>query len=233
MAGVRTDSGRRLNRLWGVNAQHALFHKDGIWYERLERFPEALFDEGGYVLFETEEAFFECPHVRITEKVKVPAGIAQIPGYRRMRASAPVTGSIGEESLEIADAFAEGGLKFQLHRRKERNRKAVQRKKEVVQARHGKLICEACDFDFARVYGPLGTGFAECHHRTPLSDLEESHRTRLSELAIVCSNCHRILHRSRPMLCVETLRSIVILRRHAVEPNQTPKEAGHSSDGSS
>jgi 5-methylcytosine-specific restriction enzyme A len=85
MASVRTDSGRRLNRVWGVNARHALYHKDGTWYERLERFPGALFDTDGYVLFETEDAFVNCPYLRITEQVNVPGGIAHIPGYRRMR----------------------------------------------------------------------------------------------------------------------------------------------------
>jgi hypothetical protein len=216
MARVRTDSGRRLNHVWGVNAQHALYHKDGIWYERLERFPGALFDENGYVLFESEMAFVRSSYLRITEKVKVPEGIAQMPEYRRMRSSGPGSLSAELESLELADAFEEGGVKFQLHRRKERNRRAVQRKKEIVLARHGKLACEVCDFDFAQVYGPLGAEFAECHHRTPLADLQENHRTRLSELAIICANCHRMIHRSRPMVSVDFFGNKVSARTNIV-----------------
>jgi hypothetical protein len=201
--------------VWGVNAQHALYHRDGIWYERLERFPGAFFDENGYVLFESEAAFVQCPYLQITEKVKVPEGIAQIPGYRRMRPSAPTVDSAEGDSLGLTDAFEEGGVKFQLHRRKESNRNAVRRKKEIVQDKHGRLICEVCDSDFAQVYGALGAGFAECHQRIPLAGLEENHRTRLSELAIVCSNCHRVLHRSRPMLSVEELRKIVLQHRQS------------------
>lgn len=119
------------------------------------------------------------------------------------------------ELRRVADAFEEGGVRFKLHRRKERNRRAVQRKKEVVLAKHGRLCCEACDFDFAQVYGSLGAEFAECHHRIPLADLEGKHRTRLSELAIVCANCHRMLHRSRPMLSVGELREIVLRFRRS------------------
>lgn len=109
----------------------------------------------------------------------------------------------------VDEAFEEGGVIFQLHRRKERNPKAVQRKRETVLARKGKLTCEACDFDFIDVYGALGTGFAECHHRTPLATLVKAHRTRLSELAILCANCHRMIHRSSPMLSVEELRQLI------------------------
>ena len=45
-------TGRNLNEKWKVGAKHALYHKDGTWYERLEKFPGALFDPYGYILFE-------------------------------------------------------------------------------------------------------------------------------------------------------------------------------------
>src|SRR5262245_44278469 len=143
MARVRSDSGRRLNQLWAVNAKHALYHRRGLWYEQLEEFPGALFDEEGYVLFASEEAFTQCPYLRITKKVWVPKGLSSIPSYRRMRALDPGR-TPSEKTLGIADAFEEGGVKYQLHRRKERNRKAVERKKEVILAKRGKLACEVC-----------------------------------------------------------------------------------------
>ncbi len=114
-----------------------------------------------------------------------------------------------EPERAIEDAFEEGVVKYHLHRRKERNQRAVQCKKESVLAKFGMLACEVCDFDFSRVYGSLGSGFAECHHRMPLKTLEEGHRTRLRDLAIVCANCHRMLHKSRPMLSVEALRVLI------------------------
>jgi hypothetical protein len=160
MASLRTNTGRRLNELWAVKAKHALYHKDGLWYERLEQFPGALFDANGYVLFETEEAFAHCPDLRITQKVWVPKGVASILTYRRMRSLNSAADSIGSQAIGVADAFEEGGVKFQLHRLKERNRRAVRRKKEIVLSRHGKLACEACGYDFAQVYGPLGAEFA-------------------------------------------------------------------------
>lgn len=54
-------SGKKLNDEWGVGAAHALYREDGTWYHVLEKFPGALFDAHGYVLFETETAYRNCP----------------------------------------------------------------------------------------------------------------------------------------------------------------------------
>lgn len=117
------------------------------------------------------------------------------------------------------EVFTEGKEVLALHRRKERNRKAVQRKKQRTLEATGSLRCEACDFDFQLVYGDLGYGFAECHHRIPLANLKEEYRIKLSELAIVCANCHRMLHK-RQNLTVEDLRSI-IQTHTCVHPKQS------------
>lgn len=81
----RTDSGRRLNRAWGVGVAHAFYHKDGTFYNVLERFPGALFDPNGYIRFETRHAFETCPYLSIGLRVNVRGTIAQIPGYVRKR----------------------------------------------------------------------------------------------------------------------------------------------------
>jgi 5-methylcytosine-specific restriction protein A len=120
-------------------------------------------------------------------------------------AEARATYNIGDEEEE----FAEGKILTRLHKRKERNRKAIEQKKRKVLAEIGKLACEACDFDFALMYGNLGYGFAECHHTVPVSELGESHKTRLTDLAIVCANCHRMIHKSRPMMSIEQLRNLI------------------------
>lgn len=81
---ARPLSGRKLNELWGVGAKHALYHREGSWYNNLERFPGALFDPNGYVVFATEQAYKNSRHLRITQETNVTNGIASIPGYVRM-----------------------------------------------------------------------------------------------------------------------------------------------------
>jgi hypothetical protein len=62
--------------------------------------------------------------------------------------------------------------------------------------------------DFETTYGTLGRGFAECHHKLSLSETGPT-RTRLRDLAIICPNCHRMLHRARPWKIVEELSRII------------------------
>jgi 5-methylcytosine-specific restriction protein A len=83
--GVRTNSGRNLSKLWNVGTRHALYHKDGTWYEPLERFPGAYFDPNGYVLFRTYEEYVRSPYLTIGIKVNVKGGIESIPNYVRVR----------------------------------------------------------------------------------------------------------------------------------------------------
>ena len=74
-------TGRVLNVRWRIGARHALYHKDGTWYEQLTRFPGALCDPSGYVLFRTEHEFRRCPRLRIGEKVNVDGHLSRIPDY--------------------------------------------------------------------------------------------------------------------------------------------------------
>lgn len=81
-------SGKELNEAWGVGADHALYRKDGTWYHILERFPAALFDENGYIMFPTERDLNVCPGIRVrkeTNHLHVPSGIASLPGYKPVR----------------------------------------------------------------------------------------------------------------------------------------------------
>jgi 5-methylcytosine-specific restriction protein A len=55
----------------------------------------------------------------------------------------------------------------------------------------------------------LGKGFAECHHNVPLAELEKEKTVKLSELSVVCSNCHRMIHRIRPWLTVSQLKDMI------------------------
>jgi len=60
---------------------------------------------------------------------------------------------------------------------------------------------------------PLGEDFIECHHTRPLSELLKERPTRIGEIALVCSNCHRMLHRRRPWLGIHELSAIIVQGR--------------------
>ncbi|MZF04043.1 HNH endonuclease, partial [Bacillus anthracis] len=69
--------------------------------------------------------------------------------------------------------------------------------------------CEICGFDFHKIYGELGKDFIEGHHTIPVSQLKEGEKTRIEDIIMVCSNCHRMLHRTKFVLTKEDLYSII------------------------
>jgi len=111
--------------------------------------------------------------------------------------------------IDLSFSVSEGGRRLVSHLQRERNRALVEAKKAATLNAKDNLSCEACGFDFSTTYGHLGEGFCEVHHLTPLSESGEAVTTTLADLAIVCSNCHRIIHRSDPMLSVAELAKVV------------------------
>lgn len=109
-----------------------------------------------------------------------------------------------EEEIE----FPEGRLLYKNHKFRERNQKVVVEKKRRA-LMDGELKCEVCNFDFYKIYGELGKGYIECHHTVPISHYKANDKTTLDNLALVCSNCHRILHRKRPWMSIDDLKKIL------------------------
>lgn len=109
----------------------------------------------------------------------------------------------------VEEAY-EGSILLRVHQRYERNTRLIAAKKAVALAETGDLLCEVCGFSFVKAYGEQGHGFIECHHAIPLSRLKKQVRTRLADLALVCANCHRMLHRGFGLLTVAELKERLI-----------------------
>ncbi len=109
---------------------------------------------------------------------------------------------------EVAEA-TEGRLLTRVHLQRERNRALVKTKKARVLEREGKLECEACGFDFKKVYGERGHGFIEAHHTQPVHTLTPGSKTKAEDLILLCSNCHRMIHAKRSWLTLEELQQLL------------------------
>jgi len=83
----------------------------------------------------------------------------------------------------------EGKLTLKRHIGRERNLKIIRLKKQQALSQNN-LMCEVCSFSFIDTFG---VEFIECHHIHPISDSFER-ITTLDDLALVCANCHRMLH---------------------------------------
>ncbi len=80
-------------------------------------------------------------------------------------------------------------------------------------ANYGTLSCHVCAFNYEEKYGAIGKGFIEIHHKRPIYMYEGADQVRTIEEAIenlapVCANCHRIIHRTRPPYTLEYVSEI-------------------------
>lgn len=126
----------------------------------------------------------------------------------------------GRESLEDSptgsdsDGEAESIVerrRYRQHRKLERNSKAGERAKQV----HG-YVCQCCGFDFEAVYGEAGADYIEAHHLTPLSELPDDVPVSLdpeNDFAVLCANCHRVIHRKGSPKTIAELGSLASVPR--------------------
>lgn len=113
------------------------------------------------------------------------------------------------DMTEDDEGFAEGKKKLRTHICRERNYKVIKEAKDRYKKNNGKLICQICNFDFEQIYGEIGKDFIEGHHIVPVSELNEGDKTKVEDIVLVCSNCHKMLHRKRPWLKPDQLKDIL------------------------
>jgi putative restriction endonuclease len=119
---------------------------------------------------------------------------------------------------EDPSGFPEGRRALRQHVIRERNPRVIRLAKERFKAKHGRVVCQACGFDFEEHYGQLGEDYIEGHHTIPVSELIEGQETRVEDIGMVCANCHRMLHRRRPWLRLDELKKVLQLDKG----NRTP-----------
>lgn len=73
-------------------------------------------------------------------------------------------------------------------------------------------VCEACNMSFADRYPDIGEGFIECHHKIPYADIKEGEARYLNtdDFAVLCSNCHRMIHRLDNPADIDKLKEILL-----------------------
>ena len=105
---------------------------------------------------------------------------------------------------------AEDLRRIREHKRIERNRMLAAKVKKV----QG-YTCKACGFNFEAVYGDIGADFIEAHHLLPFSQLtgDVVHLDPNKDFSVLCSNCHRMIHRTEFVSRVEEFRATYLVER--------------------
>lgn len=105
----------------------------------------------------------------------------------------PPPGDAVEPGSETSSA-REGSVESYVAKRRERDPKLRDAKIKSATAGGEPLACEVCSFDFEMKYGRRGRGYIEVHHKNPLH-VTGAVVTELEDLALLCANCHRMVHR--------------------------------------
>ena len=111
----------------------------------------------------------------------------------------------------FSDPFSasEGSIELRYHYQRERSTILIKKKKEDYKKTYNKLECEICGFSFEKNYPTkLGKDFIEAHHKIPLSKINATIKTTLEDLLLVCSNCHRMIHRTKE--CEINLQELIL-----------------------
>ena len=151
------------------------------------------------ILFSIENRFAYVKH-----DDRKAEGLKYYIGYLKSRESVKCSTQDNKYDIkDVVEEYEEGSL-LDCHGSKyERNRKA---RNECLE--YYGYTCRVCGFDFEKQYGDIGRNFIEVHHRTEISSYSgEKHKIdHINDLIPVCSNCHSMLHRTRPTLSIDELK---------------------------
>ena len=117
------------------------------------------------------------------------------------------SGAADDDLDEGITEAPEGRQLTRLHRRRERDPRLVEAKKRQALRQPGRLLCEACGLVPELKFGSRGRSVIECHHTRPLHKLVDGDTTWLDDLALVCTNYHRLIHGGQSWLTLQYLSS--------------------------
>lgn len=149
--------------------------------------------EAGMVL---KKHFLSDPVLSRAQIITVRSGaVFLLPQFQAQRIRELWFGDSAAEEFESASGL-EGAVTERVNRIRERDRSLVSTAKRLFVEKHGSLFCSVCLFSFPKTYGDLGEDFIKAHHMKPVGERNGACETKVEDLVMVCSNCHRMIHRN-------------------------------------
>ena len=109
------------------------------------------------------------------------------------------------DEVNSEDSYIEGATQVRLVNSYERNPEARKKCISIFGA-----ICQACGFDFNKIYGKAAKGYIEVHHIIPISTLKQGYTVKPEkDLVPLCSNCHSVAHKKNPPYSVAEIKAMI------------------------
>ena len=136
--------------------------------------------------------------------------------------------SLGSEPLTVKELSPDSVKKLesaikkisQYNRQIEAVEGAINKKEAIFRSRNRALIqakkansdycCEVCGFNFRETYGAIGIDYIVAHHLKPISSGVA--RTTIDDIALLCANCHAMVHAKNPPIPIEDLGTMMARR---------------------
>ena len=124
--------------------------------------------------------------------------------YLALEIESPTPAVSDDTSISIQAAM-EGGKALVAHFKRERCRQLLAAKRRAYKSAHKNLSCECCGLSEVELQPDIGEACYEIHHIRPIGDRQVAEITFLDDLAILCANCHRMIHRTNPLISIGQL----------------------------
>lgn len=98
-----------------------------------------------------------------------------------------------DDENDVDEEFEEGRLLTKLHKSRERNR-GIRKKLLKSRLKRGRLCCDICAAKSPTSDAKLEDAIFEGHHIVPIAQ-SMTRQTRIKDMALLCANCHKLLHR--------------------------------------
>ena len=165
------------------------YREDGMWFHHLRKFPGALFDSKGYVIFITKKEYLNCPFLQHKQDLHVKPNISVIPGYKLFT----------DVEFEIQEDIEKSVQKSRIEIfRQNRNQALVNKIKELYSYK-----CQICEIQL-KIRNSIY--YIEVHHIWPLG-LPHDGPDVQSNMICACPNCHVLLDQKVMKINPNTLKT--------------------------
>ena len=184
----------------GIPCDYSLYSGWGNFYYVPRKYPVALIDGAGYVIFH-DRSSLNRPEIRVGKRLNVPSGIKTLPEYTLFD-TFPLR--LPEEVTETR--FFEGACERITVNRYERDPKA----RKSCLAHYG-YRCAVCKIMLSEHYGAIAEKLIHVHHLKPLATIGRYYQLDpVQDLRPVCPNCHSVIHRHEPPLSISELQKLFL-----------------------